>query len=73
MTTIKKVAGWKVYPNPMRDEELVRFVMSDPDVSNLERNLAQRLERILYKCDDLEIDVENAKHDKQNWVQMELF
>lgn len=68
-----KLQGWKLYPNHLRDEELTRFVMSDPDCTPLERNMALRIDRLLYKCDDLEMDVKNAAHDNRNWVQMEMF
>lgn len=58
---------WKAYPNLLRDEELVRLVTSDLASTPLERNLALRLDRLLYHCDDAE--------DDGPWrqVQLELF
>jgi hypothetical protein len=68
-----KIQGWRAYPNYMRDEELVRNVLADPESSPLERNMALRLEKLCYKCDDLEMDVANAKCESAKWVQLELF
>jgi hypothetical protein len=52
----KTIPRWKEYPHPLRDEELVRNVMSDRDCNPLERHLAQRIDRLLYRVDDLETE-----------------
>lgn len=67
-----KVQGWKMYPNPYRDEELVRMIAADKDCSVLERHLARRLERLLYQYDELEMDMANADTEIRQF-QMELF
>ena len=48
---ITKVKGWKLYPGPYRNEELIRYVTSDPTSTELERELALRLDRLLFRCD----------------------
>lgn len=61
MVTI--VQGWRVSPRSYRDAELVRFITSDPDATPLERDLALRLDKLLYQVDEAE----------RNPKQMELF
>lgn len=65
---------WKTSPLSFRDSELVRMVLSDPTSTALERNLALRLDRLLYKLDGMEMDVENAETAARvTWEQLELF
>jgi len=61
---IKRVQGWKLYPRTYRDEELIRNVTSDPDATPLERELALRMDRLLYHCD---------AGDEPNPTQTQLF
>lgn len=65
MTT--KTPIWKGCPRSFRDEELIRFVMGDLVSTPLERELATRLERLLYHCDEVEEDAKSAP------VQLRLF
>ena len=63
---------WKNNPSMLRDSELIRFVTSDPDCTPLERNLALRLDRVLYAHDTLESAVVNARCEEQS-KQLSLF
>ena len=62
---VKKVYGWTVNPRAYRDEELIRFVTSSPESSVLERDLALRIDKLLYAAD--------AKEAEKNPNQGELF
>jgi hypothetical protein len=68
---VTKVQGWKVHPSPYRDEELIRFVTSDPTVTALERDLALRLDKLLYRCDQIEADMEDCVENAP--TQLALF
>lgn len=61
---MKRVQGWKMYPAPYRDEELVRMVTSDADCSPLERALALRLDRMIHHSDAMEADAEYARQQQ---------
>jgi len=43
------VHSWKTHPRPYRDAELIRLVTSDANVTPLERELALRMDRMLYE------------------------
>jgi hypothetical protein len=60
-----------VHPSPYRDEELIRFVTSDPTVTALERDLALRLDKLLYRCDQIEDDL--VEKERNTPEQLALF
>lgn len=61
---MKRIQGWKMYPAPYGDSELIRMVTSDPECSPLERALALRLDRMLHHNDQTEADMQYAKQQQ---------
>lgn len=52
----------------LRDEELCRYTLSDKEATEREKDLARRLERIIYQMDDVESDAGRFQNG-----QLELF
>ena len=48
---MKREPAWKAYPGPLTDSELIRHVTSDATATRLERELALRLDRLMYATD----------------------
>ena len=78
------MSNWKKSLASLGDSEIIRMVMSDQSSTDLERHLAMRLDRILYRCDELEDDLSDAAEVVTNlasataatmkpWEQLELF
>jgi len=44
-------AAWRSFTSSLTDSEFIRHVTADPDATPVERELAMRLDRMLYSTD----------------------